>query len=155
MLRAKGNDKADQRLLSLCSEISQIYEESPESIPKDDLREASKLLSIFRNQQFSEKFKNFRLQKHKLFDKCLLDIARGGDLLRTGTFDICFFSGRLKINHRQFGEPPEGEVVISVTLKKQAAFQKFKENEADEISQQDINRLCLYFACARASGFRF
>lgn len=143
--------KGDQRLLEMCQEVSRIYEESPQSIPKEDLKDAASLVSIFENQQFGENFRNLREVKKRLFEDCLLDIASGGDLLRTGTFQICFKAGQLEVSHRFFGESSEGDLVYSVFLKKQAAFQNFKQTEADEIPQDQINRLSLYFACARVA----
>ena len=151
---AKTDKKGNQRLLDMCNEISEIYRGSPDSIPKQDLKEAAHFVSIFENEQFGENFKNIKEMKRKLFDECLLDIAGGGDLLRTGSFYICYRAGSLEVSHRFFGESTEGDVVFSVTLKKQAAFQKFKENEADEIPQEEINKLSLYFACARVPGFK-
>lgn len=98
---------------------------------------------------------NFRIcekKREELYKTCLLDVASGGQQLRTGTFQIYFANGKLGVSHKFFGESTEGEMVYSVTLKKQAAFQKFKQNEADEIDQEMINAMSLYFACAIADN---
>ncbi|MFN7904047.1 MAG: hypothetical protein ACK5P5_02585 [Pseudobdellovibrionaceae bacterium] len=144
--------KANKRLLQMCHKITKIYKHNPEAIPKDDLKEAANLVSIFENTQFGPSFQDIFKKKIELYEACLLDVAMGADLLRTGSFQICFTHGKLQVQHKYFGDPSDGELVYSVTLKNQAAFQNFKQNEADEISQDDINRLCLYFACARAGS---
>jgi hypothetical protein len=150
----KNRKRGDKRLLEMCAEISRIYQESPQSIPKEDLKDAASLVSIFENQQFGESFRNIKEMKKQLFDDCLLDIAGGGELLRTGIFQICFRSNQLEVSHRFFGDPTSGDLVYSVSLKKQAAFQNFKQTEADEIPQDQINKLSLYFACARTANFK-
>ncbi len=150
----KDQKKGDKRLLEMCAEVSRIYHESPQSIPREDLKEASSLISIFENQQFGENFRNIKEIKMQLFDECLLDIAGGGELLRTGIFQICFRANQLEVSHRFFGESTSGDLVYSVSLKKQAAFQSFKQTEADEIPQDQINKLSLYFACARTPHFK-
>lgn len=142
--------KSDQRLLDLCHEITNIYKTHPNSIPKEALKEASSLVSVFENHQFGPNFKNLRDKKIELFEMCLLDISMGGDMLRAGSFQISFKNGQLQCQHKYFGDASDGELVYSVSLKNQVAFQGFKKNEADEISQEHINQLSLYFACARA-----
>ena len=141
-------DKSTERLLAMSEELIEIFRADPSALPKEDYQKAKKMIATFENPQFGNNFKNMKALKKELYRECLVSIAEGADPLKSGVYQIFFKDGNLSMGHKLFGDPQEGELIYSVGLKDFMAFQGFREKEADELDQETLNCLSLYFIYA-------
>lgn len=143
--------KSTLRLLDMAGELVEIFNKKPHALPKKDYKNGQNLVSVFENPQFTTHFQNLAQLKEKLYKDCLIDISEGGEGFKTGVYSIYFEHGQLQTCHKLFGDTRSGELVFSVGLKSFMAFQGFKEKEADELAQDDINCLSVFFIYALAT----
>jgi hypothetical protein len=144
-------NKSTARLLDMADELIEVFRTDPSALPKEDYKAAVNKVSVFENTQFSNRFQNLNQLKKDLYKTCLVDISEGGEGFKSGVYQIYFQNGQLHSGHKLFGDVQPGEVVYSIGLKNFMAFQGFKEKEADDLEQEEINCLSLYFIYSIAS----
>lgn len=145
-------DKSTERLLAMSEELIEIFRADPSALPKEDYQKAKKMIAVFENPQFGSNFKNLKELKVELYKECLVCVAEGADPLKSGVYQIFFKDGGLTMGHKLFGDPQEGELIYSIGLKDFMAFQGFREKEADDLDQETLNCLSLYFIYSLANA---
>ncbi len=138
-------DKSTERLLEMSEELIEIFRSDPSALPKEDYQKAKKMIAVFENDQFGTSFKNLKALKRKLFKDCLVSVAEGADAFKSGVYQIIFKEGCLSTGHKLFGDAQDGELIYSIGLKDFIAFQAFREKEADDLDQETLNCLSIYF----------
>lgn len=124
-----------QTLLQLAEQMK----ENPQGIDRELVRRGDQLLGVFHDENYGLTFKDLRTKKRYAIEMVAKDISEGALTLQTSSIGVSFTDGKMLPFITPMGTPAKGTVVFSLNWKDTKAFQNWRDNEQNEISQDDIN----------------
>jgi hypothetical protein len=126
-------------VLATASELAAILQQDPTLIEKDLVQRGDELLGIFSDDSFRDSFKNFRQMKIEALKMAIEDISAGAPTLMTSTIGLTFKNNKIVTYIVPFGTMASGNVLYSINLKDRAAFKSWRNEDAFDVSQDDVN----------------
>lgn len=126
-------------VLRSSEELAQIMKKDPSFIEKDLIQQGDQILGIFTDESFRGSFKNFDKMKIEAIKMAIEDIACGAPTLMSSTIGLTFKNNKIQTYIVPFGTMASGNVMFSINLKNRAAFKSWRDQEATDFAQEEVN----------------
>lgn len=121
------------------SELAQILATDPNELNPSELNRGNSVLLIYSDENFGVRFSDLKPLKLSVVKMAIEDISGRAQILSANTIGVTFLENKLQTFLTPFGGTTEGTIVYKVGIKNIIAFQKWRQGEPSEISQEDIN----------------
>lgn len=121
-------------------------------IEDEDYRFGERSINIYADPNFNISRAAVREKILQLLTVAIDDLVRGGLYLRAGSLGVHFHEGKYRVFDTPYSTPAVGLAVFTISLKKLAAFQSWRERDQDDIDQDELNRV-VYFLIVLLSRY--
>ncbi|MCB0368938.1 MAG: hypothetical protein KDD45_05660 [Bdellovibrionales bacterium] len=126
-------------VLDPAEQYANILKSDPKEINAAELRRGDQFLLIYSDENFGSRFADLNSLKLSVVKMAIEDISGRAQILSTNTIGVTFLDNKLQTFLTPFGGQATGNVVFKVGIKNVLAFQKWRQGQASEISQDDVN----------------
>lgn len=131
------NDRAN--VLSPALEFAQILAAEPKELNQAEVNRGNTVLLVYNDENFGSRFSDLKSLKLSVIKMAIEDISGRAQILSANTIGVTFLENKLQTFLTPFGATTSGTVVYKIGIKNTLAFHKWRQGEASEISQEDIN----------------
>lgn len=132
------SDRAN--VLVPAEEFARILASEPKELNRAELNRGNSVLLVYDEASFGgTRFPELKILKLSVVKMAIEDISGRAQILSANTIGVTFLENKLQTFLTPFGSQTIGNVVYKVGIKNTIAFQKWRQGEASEISQEDIN----------------
>lgn len=131
------SDRAN--VLLPASEFAQILANDPNEVSSVEINRGNSVLLVFSDENFGANFADLSPLKLSVLKMAIEDISGRAQILSSNTIGVTFLKNKLQTFLTPFGALTEGSIVYKIGIKNVISFQKWRQGEASEISQEDIN----------------
>jgi hypothetical protein len=125
-------------------ELALLMRENPSGLDRSLLKEGHEIIGFFKDENYGKHTKDFTKLKNETLQFVIDDVGLGGYSLLTSKVGILIKNGSLKTFINPLGQTPDGNVILSFTLKNRTAFQKFRKEANEGMDQETVDK-ALYF----------
>ncbi|MBL7545923.1 MAG: hypothetical protein JNL11_19045 [Bdellovibrionaceae bacterium] len=131
------NDRAN--VLNPAEEFATILAENPKELNQAEVNRGNNVLMIYNDENFGSRFEDLKSLKLSVVKMAIEDISGRAQILSSNTIGVVFLENKLQTFLSPFGSNTSGTVVYKIGIKNTIAFQKWRQGESSDISQEDIN----------------
>ncbi len=131
------SDRAN--VLNPAMEFAQILAREPKEVNQPELARGGNFLLVYTDDNFGSRFTELKSLKESVLKMAIEDIAGRAQILSSNVIGVTFFENKLQTFLTPFNGTTSGTVVYKIGIKNVIAFQKWRQGEGSEISQEDVN----------------
>jgi hypothetical protein len=131
------HDRAN--VLVPASEVAKILADDARELNQEEVIRGNSVLLVYNDENFGSRFTDLKSLKLSVLKMAIEDISGRAQILSSNTIGVTFFENKLQTFLTPFGGATEGVIVYKIGIKNALAFQKWRQGEASDISQEDIN----------------
>tara|TARA_B110001454_G_scaffold219202_1_gene251991 strand:- start:81926 stop:82369 length:444 start_codon:yes stop_codon:yes gene_type:complete len=131
------DDRAN--VLVPASEFAKILADDPKELNQAELNRGNSVLLVYNDENFGSRFPDLNSLKLSVLKMAIEDISGRAQILSANSIGVTFLENKLQTFLTPFGGTTEGTIVYKIGIKNTIAFQKWRQGEATDISQEDIN----------------
>ncbi len=131
------NDRAN--VLVPAQEFAQILAAEPKELNQAEIARGNSVLLVYSDDNFGARFIDLKNLKLSVVKMAIEDISGRAQILSSNTIGVVFLENKLQTFLTPLGAQTTGNVVYKIGIKNTIAFQAWRQGEASEISQEDIN----------------
>lgn len=132
--------------------LAYFMKKYPQGFNYEDYQVGKSILSIYQNQDFNIQSLETRERLKESYLKICEDLSTGARGVRNGYMGLQFYENKLIEFETDFENPPLGTIVFRVALQKLVAFNAWKSEVVDEISQHETN-CSIYYLASKIKDF--
>ncbi len=132
-----SQDKAN--VLEPAEIFAQILADDPKEFNSSEFNKGSNILLVYSDDNFGSRFTDLKNLKLSVIKMAIEDISGRAQILSSNIIGVTFLENKLQTFLTPFGAQTSGTVVYKIGIKNTLAFQKWRQGEASDISQSDIN----------------
>jgi hypothetical protein len=129
-------------------ELAMMMKNDPSLIEREVLNQGDELIGFYQDPNFGDGFQNLRSLKLEILEMAIQDVSGGVMTLRSSSIGVAFRGRSLTTYISPHGSNPSGTVVFSVNWKNIKAFQNWRNDQGEDITQDEINTAIYRLAAA-------
>lgn len=126
-------------VLAPAMEFAQILAKEPKEVNHAELTRGSNFLLVYTDDNFGSRFTDLKGLKESVLKMAIEDISGRAQILSSNVIGVTFLENKLQTFLTPFNGTTTGTVVYKIGIKNVIAFQKWRQGESSDISQEDVN----------------
>ena len=126
-------------VLEPAEKYAQILAQNPSEINKVELERGNQALLIYSDDNFGSRFADLNSAKISVVKMAIEDISGRAQILATNTIGVTFLENKLQNFLTPISGQTGGTLVYKIGIKNILAFQKWRQGETGELTQDDLN----------------
>lgn len=136
-MEAPNSNRAN--VLEPAEKFAYILHDDPKEINGAEVKRGDQFLLVYSDDNFGSRFPDLKRMKLSVVKMAIEDISGRAQILSANTIGVTFLENKLQTFLTPFNSQTTGNVVFKVGIKNALAFQKWRQGEASEITQDDVN----------------
>lgn len=132
-------NSARANVLEPAEKFAYILHDDPKEIDNAEVKRGDQFLLVYTDDNFGSRFPELKRMKLSVVKMAVEDISGRAQILSNNTIGVTFLENKLQTFLTPFGGQTTGNVVFKIGIKNVMAFQKWRQGEVSEISQDDVN----------------
>lgn len=131
------SDRAN--VLTPAMEFAQVLAADPKEVNQAEINRANNFILVYTDDNFGSRFADLKALKTSVIKMAIEDISGRAQILSSNSIGVTFLENKLQTFITPFSGVTSGTTVYKIGIKNIMAFQKWRQGESSEISQDDIN----------------